>query len=57
MNQVRLVSGQNLNRSRSWDNLVSKPSRHVCRKVEGSGSGGVAGSENEEGAKVVSNGR
>jgi hypothetical protein len=35
---------------------ISKPSRRVCRKVEGSCSGGVAGSENEEGAKVVSNG-
>lgn len=44
------------NRSQE-DCLASKPSRHVCRKVEGSGSGGVAGSENKEGAKVVSNGK
>ena len=44
------------NRSQE-DCLVSKPSRHVYRKVEGSGSGGVAGSENKEGAKVVSNGK
>ena len=44
-------------RNRSQEDCsVSKPSRRVCRKVEGSGSGGAAGSENEEGANVVSNG-
>ena len=35
---------------------VLKPSQRVRRKVKGYGSGGVVGSENEEGPKVVSNG-
>jgi len=42
-------------RGRSRDNSVSKPSRRVCHKVEGSSSGGVACSEKEERANVVCN--
>ncbi|XP_004508277.1 uncharacterized protein [Cicer arietinum] len=41
-------------RSRSRDSSVSKNSRRVCPKVEGTGSG-VAGSENEERANIVCN--
>jgi hypothetical protein len=42
-------------RSRSRDSSVSKPSRRVHRKVEGSSSA-VADSEKEEGADVFCNG-
>lgn len=46
---------KNEKRDRSRDSSISKHSRRVCGKVEGSSSGGVAGSENEERANVVCN--